>query len=234
MVIFINLTDLRFSNSIYIIRSVSYEKKTVEQIAKETELSILAVNKIVYDLVKKEIFIKIKDNSMKMGRPKLLVALNPILYSIIITRENNLFLTSRITVDGEYSELFTIPTTLFKHEYDAISYIKSKIDTNDKNLIGIIYVDENADKVDGISHISNYHPIDLFVRAISDEEKVICFEYDNYKILINHGKAKIIECDKSQLSNIIDIDNYYIIDNKDDAIIESVRLLTIKDLKKRI
>ena len=195
---------------------------------------MLSVNKIIYDLINKNILIKIKGNEHKNGRPKLKVTLNPNLYSALITKEDGYFIVTYINLHGASKYIFKLPTDIFENERNTLNLVKGNIGTIDYNCLKMFYVDENANTFKEIKPINNYTPINILIDAFSDDEKVIYIKCADLKILINHNKAKIISLDEETLNQIIDIDQIYNFDNIKEAIIESIPKLTLKSIEKII
>ena len=94
-------TDLRRSNAIYIYRSICNNLISVSDIAKETEMSEIAVKKILYNLYNNNILSKYKEQNSEVGRPKIYFGLNPRFYSILIKKESTQFSVKEINILGE-------------------------------------------------------------------------------------------------------------------------------------
>ena len=234
----LNLTDLRYSNAIYIYRSIVNKTKTVDEIAKETEISKLTVSKILSDLISKRIVTKIRNVKISRGgRPNVYYGLNDHYFTALLLSNNgNLDL---YYISPNYNNTVTKIDTIKNidgDESNAAAYTLGFIGKNNEKCLQKIIMGDALEKFNNTNDAIILTIDDLLLNAYSDEEKAVFIEYDGGKILINHRKAKAVSLTKEEISEILDIDVYCDLRGKSekDIIFIALKKFTTKLIETKI
>ncbi len=232
-----NLDDLRYSNSLYVLRAISEKAKTVEEIAKETQMTVLTVNKILQPMLCDNIVAKYKNEEIKRcGRPNVYYGLCSFYFSaLLLSHEGKLHIyyfspTGKITLYGEPIKFVDGDETLLA------SFVRGHIGQHNPKCLGVYLMGDDLHKFNGVKFVTKLDVNELFINAFSDDENTVFIEHDYAKILINHSKAKIIDVDKEELEKILDIEIHHNFKGrtKKDLILIGMKKLTKKLLESKI
>ena len=231
-------TDLRRSNAIYIYRSICNNLISVSDIAKETEMSEIAVKKILYNLYNNNILSKYKEQNNEVGRPKIYFGLNPRFYSILIKKESTQFSVKEINILGETINEFVFPLYFNGlNESGSLRMLCATLKQSDgfKYNLGIFVIGQDLDKLDDYSLITKTTETQLILDSLYNEDLVTFATIKDEKYLLNHGKIKKVDITAKELSKYLDVDiqiNLKTID--DNNLNEAFRLINIIKLEEKI
>ncbi len=232
-------TDLRRSNAVYILRAVFEDSKSVEEIAKETEMSEIAVKKILYDLYNRDILSKYKDTKTSIGRPKIYFGLNSMQHCTIIKREDTHFSIETVNVKGERTHQFDFPLDFHGlSESGSLRMVRAyiKSDKTFKYNLGIFLMGNDIEKLENLRLITKTTMHKLILDSLYDEDLVMYAEINQIKYLLNHGKIKEINISVDELKKIVDLDREIILndENQDNYLAEALRLISLLKLEEKI
>lgn len=231
-------TDLRRSNAIYIYRSIIANSKSAEEIAKENEMSEIAVKKILYDLYARDIISKYKQNDKSIGRPKIYFGLNSRFSSILIIKEKTDYLVKEVNIKGEVVDQFSFPLHFDGlSESGSLRMLRAVLKSDDglKFNLGIFLIGDGIDKLENLPLITKTTSTKLILDSLYNEDLVIVATINDENYLLNHGKARKVDKTIDELNEILDIDltfNISTINEKD--LKESLRLINILKVEEKI
>ena len=234
----LNLTDLRYSNSLYIFRSIIDKPKTVDEIAKEVKMTKLAVNKILSELISKNLVTKIKNiKANRGGRPNVYYGLNGYYFTALISCDSgNLDLYYFSPNYNNTVTKFDTIKNIDGFEIHAAAYTLGFIGKNNEKCLQKIITGDKLERFVNTDDALILTIDDILINAYSDEEKAVFIEYDNGKILINHSKPRIVKSTKEEISKILDIDVYCDLrgKNNEDVLFIAMQKFTTKLIETKI
>ena len=231
-------TDLRRSNAVYIYRSILNNYKSAEEIAKETEMSVIAVKKILYNLFDRDILSKYKDAEKAIGRPKIYFGLNSRFSSILIKKEPNEFTVIEVSINGKIVSRVSFPLNYGGlSESGSLRMLRAALKSHNglKFNLGIFLIGDDIEALEDLPLIKKTTDTQLVLDSLYNEDLVIFAEIKDEKYLLNHGKTKKVTQSYEELTEIIDLDLKFNISNLDDeSLIEALRLNNILKLEEKI
>ena len=148
-----NTSDLRRSNAIYIFRAIVKGYLSAEEIAKEYDMSIIAVKKILYNLYDKNLISKYKSLENSIGRPKIYFGLNMFYHSTLVKMEKDEFKIMSVNIKGDVAREFSFPL-----HYNGLSENGSlrmlRAVLRDQKLeynLGVYLIGEGVENLDNLS-----------------------------------------------------------------------------------
>lgn len=233
-----NLVDLRYSNALYIYKTICKQKMTVEEIAKATEMTPLTVNKILKMLVQCKIVSKITDKRDKQcGRPHIYYGPSEYFYTALILNDNGKMLLYYVYPDGRIKQ--------DKRNHGAIeegfetyraNVVRNRVKNDHCYFLGAFLLGNDIDSFGKVEHTTKLQISELLSYAYRDDERVVFIECESCNILINHAKTKNVHISINELKKIIDIDDYFDFTDKSqkEIILNSFILYTQKLLQRKI
>lgn len=232
-------TDLRHSNTIYILRAIADGSYNVDELAAKTQMSQIAVKKILYELCKKEILIKYKNLDGLQGRPRTSFNFNPLFHCTLINKEDSKYSVKLINGFGQKLREFSFPISYQGLNCsNSLKMLNSTLKTesvSNYNLATFL-IGENLSEVSEIPNIYKTSVEQLILDSLYDETLVIYCEIGQKRFLHNYGKIKEITISDTQLKDIIDLDFIIKLDNEnnEEHLIEALRLITLMKLEEKI
>lgn len=234
-----NTTYLRKCNAIYIIRAIENGFSSLEDIANETEMSIIAVKKIIYDLYNRSILAKFKTTASSIGRPKIYFELNPLLHSTIIIKNDAQFDIRKYNIQGKLIENFTFPLHFQGLGVSgSLRMLRAALKENKSNKYNLstFLIGESIENLENLHSITKTNIHQLILDSLYDEDLVLLAEINHRRYLLNHGKVKEISISSSELYKILDIDKTIILndENQETYLSEAMRLISLQKIEEKI
>ncbi len=229
-----NLNDLAYSNSLYVLRTISKQEKSAEEIANETDMKYVSVKKILKRLLEKKIIYQRSSETNSIGRPIAYYGINSNYFCALIIKSEYKFDVYYIYTNGKCTKEFDYPAHYAPSE--SLRIVRSTIGSYNENCLEMFLFGEGIDSIDDVTKVTKTDMLDLAYQSAKDEEKVVFVALPGCNILINHGKAKIINASKEETEEIIDIDEFVDYQTKTnfDFFLETVPKIAIKRLENKI